>query len=303
LAGADHLWDEGFQLGDWLDPNAAVDDPADARTDRYLVATAYFAWSARHVAMMADVLGYPELTAHYHALALQAGAAFRGAYVVGEGRLSSDTQTAYALAVRFGLLSAGQAEAAGARLAQLVADAEGRIATGFAGTPVISDALSMVGETERAYQLLLQRRCPSWLYAVGCGATTVWERWDALLPDGSVNPGRMTSFNHYALGSIADWMHRVVAGLAPAAPGYRKILFRPRPGGGITSASAQHESPYGRVGIAWQARNDEITVELHIPIGSAGSLDVEGSDLLPLGPGSHSVTRPLLPRGTVTPGV
>jgi alpha-L-rhamnosidase len=111
----------------------------------------------------------------------------------------------------------------------------------------------------------------------------------------------MTSFNHYALGSIADWMHRVVAGLAPAAPGYREILFRPRPGGGITSASAQHESPYGRIGIAWQATDDEITVELRIPIGSTGLLDVEGSDPLPLGPGSHSVTRRLPPRGAVIP--
>jgi alpha-L-rhamnosidase len=301
LAGPDHLWDEGFQLGDWLDPNAPADDPAAARTDPYLIATAYFAWSAQHVAMMADVLGHHDLAAHYRALALAAGTAFRGTYVVGDGRLSSDTQSAYALAVRFGLLSPGQTEVAGARLAGLVAEAEGRIATGFAGTPVIADALSMVGETERAYQLLLQKGCPSWLYAVACGATTVWERWDALRPDGSVNPGRMTSFNHYALGSIADWMHRVVAGLAPAAPGYREILFRPRPGGGITSASAQHESPYGRVGIAWQATDDEITVELRIPIGSTGLLDVEGSDPLPLGPGSHSVTRRLPPRGAVIP--
>jgi alpha-L-rhamnosidase len=301
LAGPDHLWDEGFQLGDWLDPDAPADDPAAARTDPYLIATAYFAWSAQHVAMMADVLGHHDLAAHYRALALAAGTAFRGTYVLGDGRLSSDTQSAYALAVRFGLLSPGQTEVAGARLAGLVAEAEGRIATGFAGTPVIADALSMVGETERAYQLLLQKGCPSWLYAVACGATTVWERWDALRPDGSVNPGRMTSFNHYALGSIADWMHRVVAGLAPAAPGYREILFRPRPGGGITSASAQHESPYGRIGIAWQATDDEITVELRIPIGSTGLLDVEGSDPLPLGPGSHSVTRRLPPRGAVIP--
>jgi alpha-L-rhamnosidase len=297
LAGPGHLWDEGFQLGDWLDPNAPPDDPAAALTDRYLVATAYFAWSAQHVAKMAQVLGHPELDEHYRALAVQIGLAFCDKHVVGPGRLSSDTQTAYGLAIRFGLLSPQETVAAGDRLAELVVQAQARIATGFAGTPVIADALSMVGETQRAYQLLLQTDCPSWLYAVVQGATTVWERWDALLPDGSVNPGRMTSFNHYALGSIADWMHRIVAGLAPAAPGYQKILFRPRPGDGVTRASAQHESPYGRISIAWQTTDSTISVELGIPIGSTAVLDLEGSDPLPLGPGRHSIVRPFASPG------
>ena len=119
--------------------------------------------------------------------------------------------------------------AAGQRLASLVRSAGNRIATGFAGTPVITDALTVSGGLDAAYELLLEKECPSWLYAVSQGGTTIWERWDSMLPDGTVNPGEMTSFNHYALGAVADWMHRTVAGLAPLEPGYRRILFRPSP--------------------------------------------------------------------------
>lgn len=290
LAGEDHLWDEGFQLGDWLDPSVPPQDPSAAMTDPYLVATAYFAFSTAKLALMADILGRQEDFARYSALATKVRAAFASKYLVSPGRLSSDTQSAYSLAIRFGLLPPESAILAGARLAELVDIAGGCIATGFAGTPVICDALTEVDETASAYQLLLNRECPSWLYAVMQGATTVWERWDALLPDGTVNPGTMTSFNHYAFGSIADWMHRVIAGLAPLSPGYREILFRPRPGGGLTSASARLESPYGLVSISWRLTGPAISVDLTVPTGSTALLDLEGSEPVALGPGDHSMT-------------
>ena len=108
-----------------------------------------------------------------------------------------------------------------------------------------------LGAYDSAYRLLTQRECPSWLYPVTMGATTVWERWDSMRPDGWINPGEMTSFNHYALGAIADWLHRVVAGLAPAAPGYRRLLIHPRPGDGLTQAGATHLTPYGRASVQW----------------------------------------------------
>ena len=108
-----------------------------------------------------------------------------------------------------------------------------RIPTGFAGTPFVLDALTSTGHLDEAYRLLLQRECPSWLYPVTMGATTIWERWDSMLPDGTINPGEMTSFNHYALGAVADWMHRTIGGIAPLEPGYSKVLIAPQPGGGI----------------------------------------------------------------------
>ena len=291
LAGDDHLWNDGYQLGDWLDPSAPPQDPADAATDRYLVATAYFAWSTTHLAKTAEVLGRVDDARHYAALAADIRTAFIGEYLDSSGVLSSDAQTAYSLAIKFGLVPEDLVDAAGRRLAELVAEAGNRISTGFAGTPVVSDALSLTGHTDSAYDLLLERECPSWLYAIDQGATTVWERWDSMLPDGTVNPGTMTSFNHYALGAVADWMHRTIAGLAPAAPGYREIVFAPRPGGGITEASARHESPYGTVAISWSLTPDGLDVAMTVPTGTTARLELEGADSVPLGPGEHRFTR------------
>ncbi|HTW10605.1 MAG TPA: family 78 glycoside hydrolase catalytic domain [Acidimicrobiales bacterium] len=287
LAGDDHVWDRGQQLGDWLDPTAPPDNPAAGATDPHLVATAYFAWSSAHVALIARALGRTEDADHYARLAEQVREAFGQRYGSGPGRLTSDSQTAYALAIRFGLLQPAEIAPAGQRLAELVAEGGYHIGTGFAGTPVITDALTMAGEPAAAYQLLLQRDCPSWLYGVTVGATTIWERWDALRPDGSVNPGEMTSFNHYAFGAIAAWLHSTVAGLAPASPGYREILFRPRPGPGITSAAARHESPYGTISISWELLDGQYLVRVTIPTGATAWLDLDGHEPVRLGPGSH----------------
>lgn len=288
LAGEDRLWNEGFQLGDWLDPAAPPQDPADARTDRYLVATAYFARSARAVAEMAEVLDRDADAARYRALADEVAAAFRGAYVVEGGRMTSDAQTAYALAIMFDLLEDdAQRALAGARLSELVAEADNRIATGFVGTPLVSDALTITGHVDSAYDLLLERECPSWLYQVLQGATTVWERWDSLLPDGTVNPGTMTSFNHYALGAVADWLHRSVGGLAPEEPGFRRIRFAPRPGGGLTHASTRHLTPYGEASIAWQLENGELSVQVTVPVGTTAILDLADTDPEELSHGTH----------------
>ncbi len=288
LAGADRLWDTGFQLGDWLDPAAAPEAPADARTDRYLVATAYFARSARVVAQIAEVLGDAVQARRYAALADEVATAFAATYVRGDGTMTSDAQTAYALGLRFGLIpDAEQRRAAGDRLATLVREAGNRIATGFVGTPLVSDALTDTGHVDTAYDLLLERECPSWLYQVRMGATTVWERWDSMLPDGTVNPGQMTSFNHYALGAVADWMHRVVAGLAPAAPGYRRIRFAPRPGGGLTHASARQRTAYGIAAIAWRIGDGMLHVEAEVPVGADALLELPDHEPESLAHGRH----------------
>ncbi len=166
-------------------------------------------------------------------LAERTRTAFNDHYVSDDGTIRSDAQTVYALAIVFGLLDDRTALLAGKRLADLVAESGHRIQTGFAGTPYVLDALSTTGHLDEAYRLLLQRECPSWLYTVMMGATTMWERWDSMLPDGTINPGQMTSFNHYALGAVADWMHRNIGGIAPLEPGYSRVLIAPQPGGGI----------------------------------------------------------------------
>ncbi|MBF8192591.1 glycoside hydrolase family 78 protein [Nonomuraea sp. K274] len=266
LAGETLLWDTGFQYGDWLDPTAPPGNPFEAQTDTGLVATAYLAYSAGIVAETAGLLGHADDAARYRHLADQVRGAFDTAYATHDGKVTSDSQTAYALALRFGLLQGTQRRVrAGERLTQLVRENGHRIGTGFVGTPLICDALTDVGAIDDAYRLLLQTECPSWLYPVTMGATTIWERWDSLLPDGSVNPGEMTSFNHYALGAVADWMHRTVAGLAPAAPGYRRLLVRPRPGGGLTHACASLATPYGRAEVSWTRDGEQLALVVVVP--------------------------------------
>lgn len=287
LAGPTRLWDTGFQLGDWLDPAAPPDDPAAGRTDRYLVATAYFAHSARHLALSAAELGNDADAERYGALADEVAEAFRHRYVLPSGRMTSDSPTAYAVALAFGLLTPPQRQPAGDRLAELVVEDDARIATGFVGTPLICDALTDTGHLDIAYRLLLQTGCPSWLYTVTMGGTTIWERWDSLRPDGSLNPGGMTSFNHYALGAVADWLHRVVGGITATAPGYRKITFRPRPGGGITSARARHETPYGTVSISWEQTAMGLTADVVVPEGCEATAELPGCPPVALGPGEH----------------
>jgi alpha-L-rhamnosidase len=289
-AGESYLWSQGFQFGDWLDPTAPPDRPAAARTDPYVIATAYFAHSAELVGHAAAILGRAEEADRYWQLAAHVRTAFNAEYVTPAGRLMSDAETAYALALQFALLpTAEQRDHAGKRLAALVRKSGYHISTGFVGTPLICDALCSVGEYDAAFRLLTERECPSWLYPVTMGATTIWERWDSLRPDGSVNPGEMTSFNHYALGAVADWLHRTVGGLAPAEPGYRHLTVQPHPGGGLTFARARHRTPYGIAESAWHIKGEQIEVEVVVPPNTTATVTLPGNDTAPIeiGPGTH----------------
>lgn len=293
LAGERHLCRGTFQFGDWLDPAAPPEDAAAARADQDLIATAHLARSATIVARAATVLGRTADAERYATLAADTRQAFAREYVTPSGNVLSDAPTAYALAICWDLLPDWeQRRGAGDRLADLVRAEDFRIATGFVGTPLITDALTSTGHLRTAYRLLLQRACPSWLYPVTMGATTIWERWDSMLPDGSINPGQMTSFNHYALGAVADWLHRSVAGLAPAASGYRRLLVRPLPGPGLTHASARHLTPYGEAAVAWRREDGRLRVELTVPTGCRAEVLLPGRDPLEVGPGDHEWTVP-----------
>ncbi|WP_369053126.1 alpha-L-rhamnosidase [Kineococcus terrestris] len=268
-AGERRLWEGGFQFGDWLDPAAPPDRPGEARTDPDLVATAELFRSADLLARTARLLGREEDAGRYGDAAEEVRRAWLREHVTPAGRVVGDTQTAYALAIRYGIVTDPEVRAAlGGRLAHLVRAAGYRVATGFVGTPLVCDALTATGHDEAAARLLLQTECPSWLYPVTMGATTVWERWDSLLEDGSVNPGQMTSFNHYAFGAVADWLHRVVAGLAPAAPGYRRIEVAPHPLPGLDSARFVHDTPYGRAEAGWRREDGELVVTAVVPTGT-----------------------------------
>jgi alpha-L-rhamnosidase len=292
LAGDDLLWAGGFQFGDWLDPTAPPENPFRAKADPDVIATAHLARSAEIVARAADLVGDAELAREYADLAARVRQAFAAEYTTEGGRVLSDAATTYALALQWALLpTEEQRRRAGERLADLVRTSGFRISTGFVGTPLMTDALADSGHPALAYRLLLQTGCPSWLYAVTMGATTVWERWDSMLPDGSINPGQMTSFNHYALGAVADWMHRRVAGLAPGDAGYRTIVVRPLLTTQLTSASAKHLTPYGEAAVSWSRSNGQVRLTVTVPVGSHAQVEVPGqSTPLEVGHGTHEWT-------------
>ena len=266
------LWSSGYQFGDWLDPDAPMDNPAGGKTDRHLVASAFLYRTTTQLAQTATLLGKAEDAEHFAALADRVRAAFRHEYVTPSGRLANESATALALAICFDILEPAQETKAGDQLAALVAKSGYRISTGFAGTPFVAEALSRTGHLDAAYLLLLETGCPSFLYPVTMGATTIWERWDSIRPDGTINPSGMTSLNHYALGAVADWLHRVVGGLSPAEPGYRRMHIAPRPGGDLTHATVTHDTVHGRATVAWRIDEGQLHLNVTIPDGTEATV-------------------------------
>jgi alpha-L-rhamnosidase len=204
------------------------------------------------VAAVAAILKQESDAVKYKAEAAAAKTEFALEYISPNGRLVSDSQTAYALAIVFDLFpSPEQRVRASDRLVWIVRRNAFKIGTGFAGTPFICEALALAGHSQVAYAMLHNKSCPSWLYPVTMGATTVWERWDSMLPDGSINPGEMTSFNHYALGAVAKFLYERAAGLQSAAPGWKRFIVAPMIGGELTEARAELDTPFGRVASSW----------------------------------------------------
>jgi alpha-L-rhamnosidase len=299
---------ELFQFGDWLDPAAPPDKPSDGQTDPLLVAGAYLVHAADIVTAAAEIVGRVGDQGRYAAHATHYRDVWRRRFIGDDGTFVNDSATAHALAICFQLLGDDEAQAAaGRRLAELIAAAGHRISTGFLGTPLVCDALTTTGHLETAYALLLQRECPSWLYPVLQGATTIWERWDSLTPSGEVNDPKMTSFNHYALGAVVDWMHRTIGGLSPADAGYRTHLIRPLPGGDLTSATVRHLTAYGEISVAWRLSDTEFGTDLTIPPATSAVVDlpIAGWQIVELGSGQHSFLgefeiRPLRPTALPT---
>ena len=251
--GEDGLWNpDVWQLGDWLDPNAPPAEPGLARTDGTLVADEYLVHVTNIVSKIAAVLDLEHDKIKFAADHARLKQAFSDKYMAKSGLVVGDSQTALSLALMFDLHENDQQrKVAAERLNRLVRLAKFKVSTGFSGTPVVLHALTKGGHLNIAYRMILEEKNPSWLYPVSMGATTIWERWDSMLEDGSINPGEMTSFNHYALGSVANWLHSTVGGLSPLEPGWKRFLVRPQPGGTISSAEVTYHSQNGVVGCSW----------------------------------------------------
>ena len=277
----DYIWRRDFQFGDWLDYRGQDERLPTPVTNYELIGTAFFANSTQLLANMAQILGKTSEAKYYTELAYQVKTAFNAEFVTSAGRVASNTQTAYVLALHFDLLPEAVRPIAVSRLVKEVLQSEYHITTGFVGTPYLCHVLSRFGYTDIAYKVLNQENYPSWLYPVKKGATTIWERWDGIKPDGTFQDARMNSFNHYAYGAIGDWLYRVVAGIEvdPDAPGYKRILIQPQPGGGLTHAKASLDSMYGRIESEWTLEDDSFQLNVTIPANTEGVIRLPGQSI------------------------
>ena len=263
------LWLEhrSYDIGDWLN--------IDAQTDKDLLATAFWAESTRLTARTADALGHADEARDLHELADGITTAFGAAFVLPDGSLSSPTQTAYALALRFGLIPTGLRQTATGHLVADI-DERGHITTGFVGVNHLLPALTANGRSDVAYRLLLHDGYPSWLYSVRHGATTIWERWDGWTDNRGFQAPGMNSFNHYAFGAVGEWLYRSVAGIGidESALSPRRIVIAPEIEAGLDWVDASYESPLGRVACAWRRPTDgaPTTVAVNVPVGAEATV-------------------------------
>ncbi|MDE7045660.1 MAG: alpha-L-rhamnosidase, partial [Acetatifactor sp.] len=263
----DYIWNYRLQFGDWVALDAEEGSYFGA-TPNDLTCTAYFAYSTGLFAKIAGILGREEDAASYHGLYERIVEKFRETFFREDGVMTAQTQTAHILALHFDLVPEAFREKTAARLAELLEKENGHLVTGFVGTPYFCHALSRNGYEKEAYELLLKEDFPSWLYQVKMGATTVWEHWDGMKPDGTMWSPDMNSFNHYAYGAVGDWLYRVVLGMEidEKDPGYHHSIISPQTGDAFDFAEGTYESIYGSLKVRWEkaeggeARRLRITV-------------------------------------------
>ncbi|UOZ03064.1 glycoside hydrolase family 78 protein [Amycolatopsis sp. WQ 127309] len=255
--------------GDWMNVNQP--------TPNDLIATAYFAYDAQILARMADAIGNHADAVAYDSLFTRIAAAWQAKYVAADGSIAGNSQTAYVLALHLGLLPQQQRASAADRLVGLVHAAGDHLTTGFVGTQWLLPVLSDTGHTDVAYTLLEQTTYPSWGYEIAHGATTVWERWDGIVPGGGFNPNlNGNSFNHAVDGAVGTWLYTTIAGITgdPAYPGYQRFSVRPQPGGGLTHATGSLRTRYGTIGSSWRLDGRNLVLDVTVPPGTTATIDV-----------------------------
>lgn len=277
----DNIWSWKLQFGDWVALDAKEGSYFGA-TPNELTCMAYYALSTLLLAKSAKVLGHEEDYASYLALHESIVASFRNEFFTPSGRLAVRTQTAHILALYFQLVPDAYRERTVQTLLELLAEHDGHLVTGFVGTPYFCHALSENGQADAAWQLLLKDDFPSWLYQVKAGATTIWEHWDGVKPDGTMWSPDMNSFNHYAYGAIGEWLYRVAAGINTREdePGFKHSILRPMPGGGLAWLKARYGSVYGDIRVHWQQQAQTVTLQVEIPANTRSTLILDGAQAL-----------------------
>lgn len=286
-----YLWNTPgvLNFGDWVAPDLPKMQQWQARGK--WTATASLKNTSGLLSRIADILGEQEDAAYYAALSEKVADAYRSILTDGNGKLKEEFQTAYVLPLQFGIFRGEERKNAAENLRRLVEKNGYCVGTGFPGTPYILFALADNGQADAAYKMLLNKKCPSWLYEVKAGATTVWERWDGLNEEGECpigddgTAGVMISYNHYASGAVGDFLYRRVLGVEPIEAGYRKFRVCPVLGGGMSEAKGSVKTPYGKIEVHWEKQGGVFSVSVRVPVGTACELTLPdgGTETLPSG--------------------
>lgn len=293
--GIPYIWGlGGMHYGDWLAPDT---DQLGGMTRADYTSTEYMAHSADLVSQIAKILGKDSDAKKYAQEYENTKKAFQTYLVKPDGHLRRDFQSAYVLALEFNLLTPEQRQLALDDLVKNIEKNGNHLTTGFVGTPYLLASLSDNGRTDKAYDLLFQDTCPSWLYEVKAGATSIWERWDGLKPDGTVNESsvgsdNMVSFNHYAYGCVGDWMYRNSAGIQPASAGYKTIRIQPLmdKANRMTSAKSSHKTPYGVVSVDWIKSGGTFKMNVTVPCNTTAQIVLPNGQTRTVGSGTYSFT-------------
>ncbi|MBN1844997.1 MAG: hypothetical protein JW810_04900, partial [Sedimentisphaerales bacterium] len=256
--------DAGY--GDWVSIGS--------NTPKDVIATAYFAYSTRLLGRMAEAVGRTPDARTYEALFQDIKKAFNDAYVTGDGRIKGNTQTCYLLGLRFDLLSPAHRDLAARYLYEDVRDHDWHLTTGFVGLSYLLPVLTETGNLDIAYRLLNNDTFPSWGYSIRNGATSIWERWDGWTEEKGFQTPGMNSFAHYSFGSVCEWMFYTMAGIDTDGPGYKKIILRPRPGGGFSSVRAAYNSIHGRIGSKWNIDDGRFHWTIEVPANTTATVFV-----------------------------
>lgn len=282
-----------LHFGDWVAPDVPKMSQWQARS-KY-TATASLCNTSGRLAKIARLLGKDEDAAQYETLSAKVADAYCSILTDGSGKAKDEFQTAYVLPLYLNMFPENVKAKAAENLVKLVEKNDYKISTGFPGTPYILFALADSGHADTAFKMLLNTQCPSWLYEVRVGATTVWERWDGLdengeCPIGDDGTDQMISYNHYASGAVGAFLYRRVLGVEPVLPGYKLFKFAPLVGGGLTEADGTVGTPYGEIKAAWHIENGEMTAEITVPMGTACTVTLPGGVEQNLSGGSYTLT-------------
>ncbi|MGE6588355.1 family 78 glycoside hydrolase catalytic domain [Bacillus mycoides] len=275
----EYIWDTGYHLGDWL----ALDtkpDVYEGGTDKHFIATAFYAYSTSILQRIAEILGEKKDAKFYEALHTNIVQAFQNEFVTPNGRLISDTQTAHVLVLLFELVNDNVKEKIFNRLIELLKENKNHLTTGFIGTPYLNLILSKFKRHDLACKLLFHEDYPSWLYQVKKGATTIWEHWDGVKEDGTLWKDNMNSYNHYAYGSIVEWIYRYIVGLEvnETKAGYKHFYIQPYFDSNLEWINIKRETAYGEIKIDWRVEHEQAILNISVPANTTATLRIQEAE-------------------------